>query len=231
MARGYEMFASCALALGAQAAVGCTDDGVTMHVVCTIPPEVEEGNCTFDSASETCVLNGVMNLLATQTYTQFVAVESGLKPRVRDVPPQGETNGAQVTGARVELRTPAGARIGNLSYLGGADGATAISVPNPFNVVASGYVPPGGRAAVGVVMITPAHAAALAQSGAEQIVAAVQLLGKTDGEVEFESGEFSWPIRLISASPSRADNQCIVIEEVCGSLLGQDGFALACLGQ
>lgn len=230
MARGYEMFASCALALGAQAAVGCTDDGVTMHVVCTIPPAVEEGRCTFDSSSETCVLSGVMNLLATQSYTQYVAVESGLKPRVREVPPQSETNGAQVTGARVEIRTAAGERIRDLSYLD-ADGVTSISVPNPFNVVATGYIEPGGRTAVGVLMITPQHALALAGRGLEQVVAAVQLLGKTDGEVEVESGEFSWPIRLISVSPRRADNQCVVTEELCGSMLGQDGFALACLGQ
>jgi hypothetical protein len=81
-------------------------------------------------------------------------------------------------------------------------------------------------------MITPLHSAALlAQLAAyPQVVVSVKLTGKTDGETEIESGEFLWPIYLINASLRRADNECIVIEELCGSQIGQNEFARACVG-
>jgi hypothetical protein len=222
--RGSGVMAYSALALVASGALtGCTDDGVSLHVICPIVPEIEDNQCTYAADSDTCVLEGVMNLQATTTYGQVLRVESGLKPRARDVPPQSETNGIQVQGAEVELRTPDGRRI---DFSG---------LSNPFSVTATGFVAPGGFAVVGLDLIQPPYWAQLKSGAAEtttpllaKVVAAIQLWGNTNGSVSVEAGEYLWPIRLISVNPFSSGGDCVTGIEVCGGSFGQDGFAVAC---
>ena len=78
-ARGCGVFAYCALALVSAGGVsGCVDDGVSLHVTCPVVPTVDNGVCTFDPEADTCVLEGVMNVLATTTYNPVLSVQSGL---------------------------------------------------------------------------------------------------------------------------------------------------------
>lgn len=223
--RGLWVIAYVALAASG-AFTGCADDGVSLHVICPIVPEIEDNQCTYDPESDTCVLEGVMNVQATTSYSQVLRVESGLKPRARDVPPQSETNGIQVESARVELLDVAGRRI-NFA-LAGVSGTP----PNPFSVTATGYVAPGGFAVVGLDMILPAYWERLRNADGSlrfsKVVAAVTLRGDTSGSVTVEAGEYLWPIRLISVDPSPSGNACVTGVDICVGSFGQDSFAVAC---
>ena len=227
--RSFRSLAFCTGALGALALTqACADDGVSLHVTCPVPPTISSMDCTYDAASMLCVLEGVMNLASTGTYATELKVQSGLRARARDVPPQGEPNGVQVRSASVELRLPTGER---LDFQADADGK---KIENPFNVVVSGYITPGGSNIVGVQMVTAAHAVKLWTSAQDstprypQIVAAVKIQGRTDGMEDVESGEWLWPIHLVSLSPLRADKRCQADAPSCGRI-GQDGFAAVCI--
>lgn len=221
--RHLAVLARCASALFALGGVGaCTDDGVSLHVICPIFPEIEDNGCVYNADSELCVLEGVMNLALTQEYKQRLRVESGLKAREREVPPLGETNGIQVRSAKVEVRLPSGGLIKFVS-----PEPNVAPPPNPFRVVATGYVPPGGNGVVALTLLTPAHAAGLRSLGSmlpSQIVIGVEIEGKTSGDVTVSAGEYAWPVRLIDTVGGR----CAEID-VCDSLVGQDGFANVCI--
>jgi hypothetical protein len=199
---------------------GCVDDGVSMHVICSIPPAVEEDGCTWDPQGDTCVADGALNLRPGGFYRMTLRVESGLKPRAAEVPPIAEPNGVQIHSARIDLRTSDGRRI-----LFGKE------LKNPYDVTASGYLAPNGINATTVEVIPSQYVASLRAPMDEpltQIVAAIQLRGTTDGDVEVESGEFAWPIRLVRTSTVEAEGKCDKAEDVCPLVRGQDGFVNAC---
>lgn len=217
-ARSFGVLARCASALGALLALSaCVDDGVSMHVICPIFPEIEDNVCTYDPAGETCVLEGAMNLKLTSVYKQSLRVQSGLKARERNVPPLGETNGVQVRSARVDIRLPNGARLDFQDD----------RFPIPYDVLASGYIPPASTGVVTVTLIPPEYAAVLRDrvvGSTPQVVLAVQLKGKTDGAETVEAGEYTWPVRLLDDFPN---GKCVP-GDFCLSGKGQDGFATFC---
>jgi len=206
-------------------AQGCVDDGVSMHVICSIPPEVDENGCTWAPDGDLCVAEGVLNVLSASNYRMTLRVESGLKPRARDVPPAGEPNGVQLLSAKVELRTTSGARLTEFG-----NDALGKPLPNPYNAVATGYLPPNGINATSIVVIPGEYIPALKAriAALPQIVAAIQLEGMTNGTLDVESSEFVWPIRLVNTSPVATVGQCNPSMDVCSSVVGQDGFANAC---
>ncbi len=201
--------------------VGCAEDGVSLHVICPISPEIEDGKCVFDPSAEVCEYKGVMNLAAAAQYDTSLKVESGLKPRASEVPPRTEPNRLSLTGGEVELRKSDGARLD----IPGLD--------NPYEFDGAGTVGPGGRGAMSVTLIPQQYADRLRENvlGAEplpQIVAAVKVRGITDGGEDVESGEWLWPIRLLYESPVQGEASCQVMD-LCSGLGGLDSFANACL--
>lgn len=200
-----------------------------MHVICSIQPEVDENGCTWSPDGELCVAEGVLNTRIASNYRMSLRVESGLKPRSRDVPPQGEPNGVQITSARVELRTPDGSRFTGFNTLVDAGmGATAVKpLSNPYEALATGYLPPNGLSFTSIVVIPREMVEQL--SGNAQVVAAIKLKGRTNGGLDVESSEFLWPIRIVATSPRKVEGQCSEFETACSSLIGQDGFANICL--
>jgi hypothetical protein len=222
---GAYVFCACAL-VALTPLAGCTDDGVSVHVICAIEPELEDDVCTYDPGGDTCLLEGVMNLAATRYYKQNLRVESGLKARAREVPPQAETTRVKLQSAEVELRTAGGARI----EFAGDPNLDLPRLPNPYNVTATGAVAPEGLGASSVTLIAPSHADRLAQKLAGsslQIVVAITLKGETDGETAVQSGEFLWPVTLINVSSDPAGNDCQRMD-YCSNAFGQDSFANAC---
>jgi hypothetical protein len=199
-------------------AAGCAEDGVSLHVICPILPELEEDSCVWDPAGEDCVAEGMLNLAGANSYRLSLRVQSGLRPRAREDPPQGEPNGIQVRSAEVEMRTADGARISDFE--------------NPFTVTASGFVAPGGLGAVTLTALDAVRTGFLhvgPQNSApkvEQVVLAIKLKGKTNGGQDVSSGEFAWPVRLISKSLGD-DGQCMT-RPYCAGGLGQDTFAETC---
>jgi hypothetical protein len=216
MAARCEAYVFCACALVALTQLsGCTDDGVSVHVICAMVPELEENICTYDPAGEECLLEGVMNLGATRYYRQNLRVESGLKPRAREVPPQAETNRVTLQSADVELRAATGQRI------------VFNGLPNPYKVTTTGYLPPDGIGVSSLTLIAPDYAAELARISLTQIVIAMTLNGETDGSTSVSSAEFLWPVTLINVSSDPAQADCLPID-ACSSNFGQDSYALAC---
>ncbi|HEY6879715.1 MAG TPA: hypothetical protein VI299_16925 [Polyangiales bacterium] len=219
------LWVSGLVALGV--ATGCVDDGVSLHIICAAAPTISDNGCKWEANGEACVADGVVNIAAADSYRLNLIGESGLKPRARDVPPQAEPNGMQITGAKVEIRLPDGSPLGFPAIPdAGLEGGTE----NPFSVAASGYVLPGGKVVVPVTVLPGRYLAALGVRGVKQFLVAVQLVGKTNGNQTVESGEFIWPVRMIKQSPHEVDGECIPGVTVCLSSIGQDGFAQACVG-
>lgn len=226
----------CAGALIAAVAHGCVDDGVSAHVICVIPPTLGEDTCSWEPDADTCQLDGSLNLLASSFYSMVLRVESGLKARVREVPPQGETSRIMFDRAEVELRSASGARF---RFEDEEVNGQMVPVPNPYTVTATGYLPPGEVGMASSTVITPSYAKQLTKlfaanpaPSSAQIVIAIRLKGKTDGNTAISSGEFQWPVLLIRASANGADpdSSCYVPEpgKACGNMLGQDQFLNAC---
>jgi hypothetical protein len=218
-------------------ATGCSDDGVSLHAICPIPPEVSDDSCTWDPGSNLCVADGVLNLGAADYYRLNLKVESGLKARMRDVPVLAETNGLQIQRAKVEIRLPSGEVLGfpaRIKPITDAEGNQIgeLNLPaleNPYWVTASGYVDPQGMAVVPITVIGGDFVRRFSEEAQlAQVVVAVQLHGKTSGQEDIESDEFVWPIRLIKASPLELAGECTPGIGYCLGSLGQDGFALAC---
>ncbi|MDB4985265.1 MAG: hypothetical protein JWN04_443 [Myxococcaceae bacterium] len=205
---------------------GCVDDGVSLHVICPIVPTISADACIYDPSSGACLGTGIMNLGSASHYELNLRVESGLKPRARDVPPQGEPNGLQVRSATVELRTTLGEKLAF-----GTD-ANGMPIDNPFEVAVAGYIPPAGSAAINVTIVTPAHAEQLYDAKnvpiRPQIVAGVKIKGKTNGQVDVESGEYVWPVLLTFKSSKKVENSACITKPYCAGSVGTDAFADVC---
>ena len=69
MAARCEAYVFCACALAALVQLpGCSDDAVSVHVICPIVPDVEGNICSFDPGGDTCITAGIMNIAATRYY-------------------------------------------------------------------------------------------------------------------------------------------------------------------
>ena len=224
----------CAGAVLAAASHGCVVDGVSAHVICALaPPAPMDGMCMYTSEDDVCLLGGVMNLLATDHYDLVLRVQSGLKPRVRQVPPQGETNRIKFNRAKVELRSASGARF---RFEDAVAGDQRSPSPNPYYVTASGDVSPDGTGLGSATLITPQYAQQLNKlfaapgTTSAQIVVAVTLEGITDGDTEVGTAEYEWPVRVIRASVNPADpaSGCVQQDDFCRSTFGQDVYANTC---
>jgi hypothetical protein len=207
--------------IASSGAVGCTDDGASLHVICAIRPEINDEECVFDPGSDSCVVTGVMNLAAARQYGTALTVESGLKARQSSAPPRAEPNRLALTGGTVEIRKANGAPID-------FDG-----LKNPYDFQGSGTAEPGGRGFMSVTLIPKEYADRLranAQSpeALSEVILAVTVRGRTDGEVDVESNEWLWPVRLTYESPVEEAGSCLPIS-YCISLAGIDDFANACL--
>ncbi len=213
--------AGVSAACGLLGAAGCTDDGASLHVVCPIRAEIEGDTCVYSATSEECEFTGVLNLSAATHYGAALSVESGLTARASDIPPRPEPNRLALNGGKVELRKVNGAPI------------SFGALPNPYSFVGSGTVEPGGRGVMSVTLIPKAYTDLLRENSLagdaalDQIIVVVKVKGRTDGEVDVESNEWQWPVRLISTSPVRGSG-CVDIS-YCLSRQGMDGFATACL--
>jgi hypothetical protein len=198
----------------------CVDDGASLHVVCPIVPDVDEVGCTFDPEGGECVLRGTLNLAGAIRYDSALRVESGFKPRESDSPPRSELNRVAFTGGEVEIRKASGAPL------------TFNGLKNPYPIIASGSAYPEERGVMYVTLIPSAYVDQLRENAAsaeplDQVVLAVKVQGRTDGQVEVEASEWLWPVSLYSESLDERDNSCARFENVCD--VGVDQFAFACL--
>lgn len=195
----------------------CVEDGASIHVICPIVPELEEDRCMYDPANA-CELAGAINLETVADYRVGLRIDSGLKARGSDVPPRAETNRVALTSAKVEIRRTNGARL------------VMPGLKNPYEVVGAGSVPPGGSGIMSVGLIPFEYLQQLRENAASedplhQIVLSVRVRGITDGDVEVESGEWSWPVQLFALSPIEKDQECVRMGSVCDPGINSAGAA------
>jgi hypothetical protein len=198
----------------------CAADSVSVRVTCNVVPEAD---CTFTDSGR-CYLGGALNLGAIGgSYFSVLKVTNGLKPRERDIPPQSEPNGMQLTEIEVYITDSAGRKP-----------RFARSLPNPFSVPATGYADPGEDALVGAELLPAAYVAQIADAenstngrALGSVRLSVIVRGKTSGGVDVESDEWRWNIALVEASSNPGMNECVEFEDdVCS--LGQDRYVYAC---
>lgn len=218
-ARALKFGGLALLAALAPVALGsCTADSVSLRITCNVAPE---GDCSYEEGG-LCYLGGVLNLSAgTTSYFSVLRVTNALKPRERDVPPRSEPNGVQVDELEIHLTDSAG-----------REPSFPRALPNPYTVPASGYAEPGDEALVGAELLPAAYVAQIAAlQRTSRALSSVRLSiiarGTTSGQVDLESGEWRWNIRLIDVSVDPAAGRCAEFEDqVC--LPGQDSWSRAC---
>lgn len=153
------------------ALVGCADDNVSVFITGMAIPSVNDGVCEYNSGST--LSSGIYDPSRGDSYILYATVQNALIPRANELRP--ETNGVFITDAIVNIVDP---------NTGGS--ITEYSVP------ATGYIAPGGSSVVAMEAIPPT----VDVSGSAQVILQISLVGQTQGEIEIETGSFSWPVSV-----------------------------------
>jgi len=204
----------------------CVEDEAPTFVVTNAIPL--DDDCVATAGEEIVRSRGRYDVFCASTYEVPFEVWTYMISRHDPEKPRSETNIAQFETAEVQLMTPDG----------------AIIVPT-FSTVVGGTVVPGdgndpGKSVVRVDVI-PAAAVTLLPSPNEypMIVAEIQLFGKTNGDVEIESGMFRFPIELCDGCYARIISECrwtadwlkaLTDAEGCQRGYGYDGDYCWCNG-
>lgn len=166
----------------------CAENDQTIYVrqVLAPPQNRQNGTCIYlPDPTQPFLAEGTLDLAVRNTYAATVLVGSQLLPRGDQTNTRAESNRAHINGAVVKVTDANGAFIGELTSL------------------AAGFVDPAqsGAASFGVVGITAMDAPTTAKLGVAPgatrlVVASIKLFGRTLGGVDFESGEFQFPVRV-----------------------------------
>ncbi len=155
------------------ALMGCADDNVSVFITGMAIPEVSDGVCDYNASTR---LNaGIYDPSQGNSYFIFATVENALIPRANELRP--ETNGVFITDAVINV----------------VDANAGSSIAE-YSVPATGYIAPGSSAVVSMEAIP----STISVSGTSQVILEVGLRGQTQGEIEIESGAFSWPVTVCS---------------------------------
>ena len=158
------------------ALAGCADDYASVFITGVAQPSLQEGGCTYDTGTQ--LLNGTYDPdpdgdgFSNSSYLLGLSVENSLFPRENGV--RAETNGVFVTDAVVTVES------------------TSTGIIAEYRVPASGYIPPGGTEVVTVEAIP----ASIMVAPDQAIILQISLIGHTQGEIDIETGPFSWPVAV-----------------------------------
>ncbi len=152
------------------ALVGCADDYASVFITGVSTPTASDGACTYDTSTQ--LLSGRYDYSAGTSYELALSVENSLFARENGL--HAETNGVFVTDAVVNMIST----------------ATSASV-GEYRVPASGYIAPGGTDTVTVEAIPGGM---VTTEG--QLILEISLIGHTQGEIDIETGAFSWPVSV-----------------------------------
>ena len=155
------------------ALIGCADDNVSVFITGMALPSVDEGVCSYDA--NTMLSSGIYDTSRGDSYILFASVNNALIPRANELRP--ETNGVFITDAVINVID--------------ANGGASIS---EYSVPATGYIGPGGSSVVSMEAIP----SSIDVTGTTQVILEVSLRGQTQGEIEIETGSFSWPVSVCS---------------------------------
>ena len=173
-ARNSKSVASAAL-LAAWAAVGgCVDDNQSVYIVGVAIPTASDSSCSFEG--ETTLLNGTYDPSRGNSYIVYPRVINALLPRANEIRP--ESNGVYIELAVVSIVST---------------NAPDVTIAE-YSVPAHGFIPPGGSSGVVAVEAIPAGVGTTADSG--QLILNIRLVGRTQGDIDIETGDFTWPVSL-----------------------------------
>ena len=161
------------LALLLCALLGCADDTVSVFITGMALPSISGGVCEYSASTN--ISTGIYDPSRADSYVLFATVDNALIPRANELRP--ETNGVFITDAVVTVRDAnAGASIAE------------------YSVPATGYIAPGASAVVSMEAIP----SSIDVSASTQLILDIRLRGQTQGEIEIETGSFSWPVAVCS---------------------------------
>jgi len=183
---------TCLLAAGAAFLLtpGCADNDVSIYIQHVIaPPENRQNNrCTYEpDPTLTFISEGVVDVLARDTYVAPMLVGSHLRERGDPVNTRAESNKARINGVVVTVTDANGAALGE------------------FTAAASSFLEASGNdtAAYSVLIATIIDAPTMNRIGGNiglgqtrLVLANVKAFGQTLGGVDLETGEFQFPIRV-----------------------------------
>jgi hypothetical protein len=160
------------------ALTGCVDEEPALVISSAVP---YGSDCLAKPGGEVELSQGNYDAFCGNNYYVAFEVWSYMISRADKDRPRAETN--IVTFERAEVRLTA------------ADGQ---KIASPFSVSATGTVSPGvanspGKAIVFINVIPSEVAGSLPEA---VIVAKVKLFGKTNGDVDVETGTYQYPIRI-----------------------------------
>lgn len=221
-------YVGCLLALLLLPLGGCVDDGVSMRVECNIAPDEE---CFFDASDNNPICRGSgswdLGLYGGQPfYVKWLQIRNALFPRKQEIPVTAEPNGLQIRGASVTLTTTGGAPLPTSAA------GEANPLPNPYSIVAGGYVAPEGVSAVSFVAVPAGYGQWLLDNRIDEqlgtIVINMKVNAITNGGVELQSDEWRWPVALGFTNP-QTQQTCRTLDAMdddTDCLPGQDGSPL-----
>jgi hypothetical protein len=167
------------------ALTGCADDNVSVFITGMTIPTVGDGACEYESGSN--LSNGIYDPSQGDSYVLYAAVQNALIPRANELRP--ETNGVFVTDAIINV----------------VDSNSGASLYE-YSVPATGYIAPGSSDVVAMEAIP----STIDVTGSSQVILEISLVGQTQGEIEIETGSFSWPVTVCSGCLFPA---CVVSED------------------
>lgn len=198
-------------------AAACAPDGPTAYVDFNLVPTAE---CVYDPSGDVefygegyydISVSGAESSAGlracARSYVLNLRVNSGLRSSLDQEQGRAEPNVLQVTRVEVLLLTTQG----EVLSFGDDDGALS----NPFQVTTTISLEPTStgepsRGVAKVEAIPVAYGEQLGQFAGQQILAQVQLFGRTLGDVEVDFQPYSYPIRICEGCMSLCLNDDIV---------------------
>ncbi|NOY94310.1 MAG: hypothetical protein GXP55_24290 [Deltaproteobacteria bacterium] len=171
----------------ATALAGCTADNASVFIEGDVIPEIQDVGCDV-TVDGTLLTSGVYNIDLAAPYSIFPVYANQLLSRATDI--RADPNGVQIMGAEIELQDQGGTPL------------DFPTLPNPFSIPTSTYVPSGdvgepGRA-VGELQIIPEvyRVSMPAEVRRAVILVSVKVFGRTNGNIDIQSGVWQWPVQL-----------------------------------
>jgi hypothetical protein len=182
------------------ALTGCVDEQPSLVIANAIP---YGDDCVPKTGGDVVLLQGTYDPFCGNSYKVAFEVWSYIISRADKDRPRAETNIVKFERAEIDLITPDGQEMGFTT----ADGQEA---PTSFSVPVSGTVLPGvanspGKTIV-IVNVIPSN---IAMSISEpEVVAKIKLFGKTNGDVDVETGPYRYPISICSGCFTQTIKKC-----------------------
>lgn len=208
---------------------GCAENQSTLFIrQAQVPQSVSGGACKVDnSATASIRMHGTLDVAIASQYVAHLLVGNQMVDRGSREELKVETSRVQLEGSEVYLTDSGGNRIAG-----------------PYTVPGSGFIDPasGSNASFGLLDTVLVDSATTAKLKAElsaqprgtvrRLTAHAKVFGKTLGDIEIESGEWSFPIDVcfgcLVSYPREAENPALQQRPNCQSISDETNIPTPC---